>query len=74
MPSDFAVANFQAASKAGSSTQANNEPAQEFIRARQEEARAEKERLLKAYDYVSKTGAGKMAVAKWADSELTFDL
>ena len=34
------------------------DPAQEFIRARQREAEENKRRLLKAYDYVSRQGAG----------------
>lgn len=35
------------------------DPAQEFIRQRQREAEEEKKRLLNAYDYVSRQGAGK---------------
>lgn len=39
-------------------TEEKPDPAQEFIRARQREAEENKRRLLKAYDYVSRQGAG----------------
>lgn len=35
---------------------------QEFIRARQKEAEENKRRLLQAYDYVSRTGAGPKTI------------
>lgn len=35
---------------------------QEFIRARQKEAEENKRRLMKAYDYVSRTGAGPKTI------------
>ena len=34
------------------------DPAQQFIRARQREAEEQKKRMLAAYDYISKQGAG----------------
>lgn len=36
------------------------DPGQEFIRARQREAEEQKKRLLKAYDYISRQGAGNL--------------
>lgn len=39
-------------------TEEKADPAQEFIKARQREAEENKRRLLKAYDYVSRQGAG----------------
>ncbi|KAH9501704.1 hypothetical protein DERF_012530 [Dermatophagoides farinae] len=39
-----------------------DDPAQEFIRQRQQEAEEDKKRLLKAYDYVSRQGAGPKQV------------
>ncbi|KAI2804338.1 hypothetical protein BLOT_003320 [Blomia tropicalis] len=38
------------------------DPAQEIIRARQKEAEEQKKRMLAAYDYISKTGAGPKSV------------
>lgn len=38
--------------------QTREDPAQEFIRQRQREAEEEKRRLLSAYDYISRQGAG----------------
>ena len=39
-----------------------DDPAQEFIRARQKQAEEEKKRLLAAYDYISRQGAGPKTV------------
>src|SRR6218665_3630629 len=42
--------------------EARPDPAQEIIRNRQKEAEDQKRRLLAAYDYISKTGAGPKTV------------